>query len=197
MIRFVRSPDNQVTVDINGKLPGRGVWISADKTKLDQAIKSKGFARGFKGPAHIADDLEAQIIAALLRQLSGQLAMAKKSGQLIIGFDQVFGAAAKMPLAFRIEASDGAADGRGKIRARARALSYEMELAPPQVIGCFDAGQLGQIFGREHTIHAAMPRGKMAQNMQRLMKKLVGFYPLIPANWPDRDHEHIDKSGIG
>ena len=189
MTRFVISPDNVVVPDIMGKLPGRGVWVSANKTALETAMKNGGFARGFKRKVSVPENLISQVDTMYLRQLSGLLSMAKKSGRLILGFDQVFGATASTPLGWRIEASDGAADGRGKIRARARAICYEMELPLPGVIACFTAAELGQLFGREQIIHAAIPRGKLAKKIKAVTAKLSGFRELIPASWPDIEHE--------
>jgi len=189
MTRFVVSPDNQVVPDIMGKLPGRGVWVSANKASLETALKNGGFARGFKRKVFVPDDLIEQVEAMYLRQLSGMLSMAKKSGQLILGYDQVFGATMSTPLGWRIEASDGSEDGRGKIRSRARAICYEMELPLPGVIACFTAEELGQIFGRGQIIHAAIPRGKLAKTIKAVTQKLSGFRDLIPSDWPDIEHE--------
>ena len=48
MVRFVLSPDGVVTPDIARKLPGRGVWVSADRKSLEKTIALKSFSRGFK-----------------------------------------------------------------------------------------------------------------------------------------------------
>ena len=42
LIRFVVGPDNQVYPDILGKLPGRGIYVAADRAALELAIKKKG-----------------------------------------------------------------------------------------------------------------------------------------------------------
>ena len=48
LIRFVMGPEAQVVPDIFGKLPGRGVYVTASRDALDLAVKKKLFARGFK-----------------------------------------------------------------------------------------------------------------------------------------------------
>ena len=48
MIRFVKAPDNSLVPDIAEKLPGRGVWVLADRSSLEQAISNGGFKRGLK-----------------------------------------------------------------------------------------------------------------------------------------------------
>ena len=45
MIRFVVGPDETVVPDIAGKLPGRGLWVDADRGLLSQAIAKSAFSR--------------------------------------------------------------------------------------------------------------------------------------------------------
>lgn len=189
MVRFVLSPDNVVTPDILGKLPGRGVWVSADAWSLDKAIKNKAFARGFKGKAIIPDELSVQVETLLARRALGLLTMALRGGQILMGFDQVRSGARSDVLAWRIEASDGSEDGRGKIRVLSKAMSHELELPMAPVAGCFTSEDLGQAFGRETMVHAALKHGKLAKTFSGEMARLAGFRNLIPDNWPDKAHE--------
>ncbi|UPT63095.1 MAG: DUF448 domain-containing protein [Hyphomonadaceae bacterium JAD_PAG50586_4] len=48
LIRFARAPDGVVTPDVASKLPGRGVWVRADRESVELAARKGGFARGFK-----------------------------------------------------------------------------------------------------------------------------------------------------
>ena len=48
LIRFVVGPDGEAVADVKNKLPGRGIWVTATRDALDEAIKRKAFARGFK-----------------------------------------------------------------------------------------------------------------------------------------------------
>ena len=43
MYRFVVDPENQVLPDLAAKLPGRGLWIKADRFSLQSAIEKKLF----------------------------------------------------------------------------------------------------------------------------------------------------------
>ena len=44
MIRFVLSPDGIVTPDVAGKLPGRGVWVSANRKSLEKTVALKSLS---------------------------------------------------------------------------------------------------------------------------------------------------------
>jgi len=189
MLRFVKGPENTVFPDVLGKLPGRGVWVSATREDLDTAVKKGGFKRGFKGNVTIPDDLAVQAEAGLRRHTLSLIGMTKKSGKLFIGFDQVMAAARSDALGWRIEASDGAAGARGKIRTLAKAVAREVELSLPRVIGCFDSQEIGAVVGREAIIHCAVPHGRLAKSLGVSARRLSGFVPLVPEGWDDAQHE--------
>ncbi|MGB0907073.1 MAG: RNA-binding protein [Maricaulaceae bacterium] len=189
MIRFVLDPSGTVTPDISGKLPGRGVWVTATREAMQTTLKNGGFPRGFKTKAIIPDGLVDMVENLLSRRLLGLLTMARKSGHIHIGFDQVKAAAGQGNVAWRIEASDGAPDGRGKIRTLAKAVALELERPVPKALGCFSGAQLAEALGRETIIHLGLPRGKLAKSFTQDAKKLSGFRDFIPADWPDLAHE--------
>jgi len=189
MIRFVVGPENTVFPDILGKLPGRGAWVSSTREDLDAAINKGGFKRGFKGNVKVPTDLAQQVEAGLRKHTLSLIGMAKKSGKLFVGFDQVMTAAKVDALGWRIEASDGAEGSRGKIRALSKAVAREVELKLPRVIGCFDSSELGAIVGRDSLIHCAVPHGRIAKSLGLSARRLSGFVPLVPEGWADAQHE--------
>jgi predicted RNA-binding protein YlxR (DUF448 family) len=57
LIRFVVGPDGEAVPDLKRNLPGRGVWVTATRDALGEAIKRKIFARGFKRDVRLPADL--------------------------------------------------------------------------------------------------------------------------------------------
>lgn len=47
LIRVVRSPEGEISLDFKGKAPGRGAYICPAPACLKQAIKAKAFERAF------------------------------------------------------------------------------------------------------------------------------------------------------
>ncbi len=88
MIRFVVGPDGDAVPDVKRKLPGRGIWITATRAALDDAIKRNVFARGFKRNVRVAADLTAATERLLERSALDALAIAGKAGQVVGGFRQ-------------------------------------------------------------------------------------------------------------
>jgi predicted RNA-binding protein YlxR (DUF448 family) len=190
MVRFVMSPDNAVVADVYEKLPGRGVWVTADADLLRGAIKRGAFNRGFKAKVQIdADALVEQTHQQLRRHLLGQFTMARKAGRLAYGQTGVREVAAKGEVAIRIEASDGASDGRSKLRTLSLATARELDRDDPPVIGCFTAEEIGSALGRSPVVHAALTSGKMVKAVRRSAKRLSGFEPMVPRYWDDIQHE--------
>jgi predicted RNA-binding protein YlxR (DUF448 family) len=190
MVRYVLSPDGQVVADVYGKLPGRGVWVSANEALLRQAVKKGGFARGFKTKVAVdADTLVAHTRDQLRRHMLGQLTMARKGGRLVFGQTGVREPASRGDVALRIEASDGAPDGRGKLRTLSLATARELERPDPAVIGCLAALEIGNALGRDPVVHAAILVGPMVKAMKASAVRLSGFEPLVPSDWADAHHE--------
>ena len=50
LIRIVRSPEGEFSVDTTGKKPGRGAYICPKMECFNAARKSKGLERSFKSP---------------------------------------------------------------------------------------------------------------------------------------------------
>jgi predicted RNA-binding protein YlxR (DUF448 family) len=174
LIRFVLSPDGEVTPDIAARLPGRGAWLTASRAAVDLALKKGAFARAFKAQAKTPADLADRIEALLARRALDMLGLAKRSGDLILGFDQVRDAVRCGRPACLIEASDGSQDGRGKLLGLARAIYADLGGEPP-VVGCFSAGEMGMALGRGRVIHACLQQGRFAQAWMGELVRLAGF----------------------
>ena len=50
LIRFVVSPEGRVLPDLAGDLPGRGLWVAADRAALERAGAKGLFARAARRP---------------------------------------------------------------------------------------------------------------------------------------------------
>ena len=59
LIRAVKSPEGNISLDFRGKAPGRGAYVCPDPACLKRAIKSKALERAFETqiPQEIYDGL--------------------------------------------------------------------------------------------------------------------------------------------
>lgn len=178
LIRFVAAPDGSVAPDLARKLPGRGLWVAADRNSVEAAVKKNLFARAAKAPLKPAGDLAARVETLLARRCLEQLGLARREGVLISGFEKAAAAIRSGRAAWLVEASDGSADGRGKLLALAK-----HQPSPPKVCGAFAADELGLALGLENAIHAVLLEGGRADRWTFEVERLAGFRPLTPPGW--------------
>ena len=178
LIRFVAGPDGQATPDLARRLPGRGLWVAANRAAVDAAAGKCLFARAAKAKVGAPPDLSDQVEALLLARLLAGLGLARKAGELTFGFEKVLAQVTAGRAAWLIEALDGAADGRRKLLAAARRLK-----SPPRLIGLFTSAELGLALGGENVIHTAFLAGRGADRWTSNVERLSGFRPLFPEGW--------------
>ncbi len=185
LIRFVAAPDGAVAPDLGRKLPGRGLWVAADRASLEAAIKKNLFARAAKAPLKPAADLPDVVESLLVRRCLDQLGLARREGVLISGFEKCAAAIRSGRAAWLIEAADGSADGRGKLLALSRHAS-----PAPEICGAFSADDLSLALGLENAIHAVLLQGGRADRWTMEVQRLAGFRPLCPQSWNREGPEH-------
>ena len=178
LIRFVVGPDSTVVPDLARKLPGRGMWVAADRLSVETAARKSLFARSAKTKLTASVDLAEQVDALLARRVLDSLGLAKRAGDLVSGFEKVAAALTAGRSAWLVEASDGAPDGRRKILAAAR-----KSPKPPHLMGVYTALELGLALGRENVIHTAFLAGRGADRWTFDVLRLSGFRPLLPLSW--------------
>ena len=63
LIRVVRSPEGELSLDFRGKLPGRGAYVCPSPACLAKVRKSKALERAFSAPVpdDVWDGLEQQM----------------------------------------------------------------------------------------------------------------------------------------
>jgi predicted RNA-binding protein YlxR (DUF448 family) len=155
LIRFVVGPDNQVVPDIAGKLPGRGIYVSATPQALDKAASKGLFARAAKQAVTVPEGLVADIERQLTRRVIELLSLARKSGKAVAGYEKVKDFLYRDDAKVLMQASDGSERGKTK-------------LSTPHFghyIGWLTADELGQAFGRSTVIHGALASGGLTQRV--------------------------------
>jgi predicted RNA-binding protein YlxR (DUF448 family) len=159
LIRFVLSPAGEVVADIRRVLPGRGVWVTANRSKVAEAVKRRAFARAFKKPVEVAADL-GDVVGKLLRKDALQaLSLANKAGAVTTGFEKVRSALIAGKVVALVEARDASPDSRRKL---AFLLEQGAADCAPTIIDEFASDELNLALGRSHVIHVAVLEAPIA-----------------------------------
>jgi len=180
LIRFVAGPGGEVIPDLARKLPGRGMWVRADRVSIETAVRKNLFSRAAKTKLSAAPDLSDQVETLLKSRLLNALGFARRAGALTWGFEKAQAAIEGGKVVWMIEASDGAQDGRRKLLQSARKAAR-----PPRLIGVFSADELGLALGLDNVIHTVLLAGEAAVRWTQDVERLSGFRPLLPEDWRD------------
>ena len=164
LIRFVAGPGNEVVPDILGKLPGRGIWVAADRDALDLAVRKRLFSRGAKAQVTVPEGLVAEVERQLAHRVVELISLQRKAGKAVAGYEKVKSWLQMEEAEVLIQASDGS--GRGKSK-----------LSTPHFgtyIGWLTADELGLAFGRQTVIHGALASGGLTQRVVEEAQRLKG-----------------------
>lgn len=174
MIRFVVGPTGEAVPDVKRKLPGRGIWITASRAAIEEAVKRKIFARGFKRDLKVAVDLAAQTENLLARAALDALSIAGKAGVVIGGFAKVEAALGRDGLLALIHASDGAEDGKRKLMG-ALQCARTADLREIALIEAFSGAELDLALSRPNVVHAALLAGPGSETFLARVARLARF----------------------
>jgi predicted RNA-binding protein YlxR (DUF448 family) len=172
LVRFVVGPDGEIVPDIATELPGRGIWVTAERAILERAVAGKEFARAAKGAVKVAPDLALRVERLLAGRVRSDLGLARRAGLIACGFDNVMRVLKAKPPRILLEASDGAAEGRRKLAAAIATRGLRVE-----TIDWLTQAELSLALGRENVIHAAVGPGPLAERLICDSARLKGFRP--------------------
>ncbi|WP_373354868.1 RNA-binding protein [Pseudoroseicyclus sp. CXY001] len=170
LVRFVASPEGVIVPDILGRLPGRGIWVTAERAVIEKA-KAGQFARGAKGPVTIPDGLADEVERQLARRVCELISLARKAGLAVCGFEKVKAALEKGGTRVLLQASDGSERGKTKLWTPTGARYF----------GCLSASELGLAFGRQSVIHGALASGALSDRVVEEAAKLRGMREISAA----------------
>ncbi len=158
LIRFVAGPDGGIVPDLARRLPGRGVWVAADRESVGLAVRGKAFARSLKSPVAVPADLPDQVDRLLERRLCEALALANKAGRLLTGFEKIDRKLASGDVYALVHGSDAAEGGRDKLDRKFLAISADPDAAE-RIVTLLTIEQMSLAIGRPNVVHAALIKG--------------------------------------
>ncbi|MEQ8898960.1 MAG: RNA-binding protein [Roseovarius sp.] len=165
MIRFVVGPDGQIVPDLLGKLPGRGIWVSAERAAVEKAAAKNLFSRAAKQPVQVPEGLADFVEVQLALRVTNLISLARKGGGAVCGYEKVKDWLQKEEASVLIQASDGSERGKSKL-----STPYGGDF-----IGWLTADELGRAFGRQTVIHAALGDGGLPQRVVDEAARLKGL----------------------
>ncbi|MEO0619048.1 MAG: RNA-binding protein, partial [Pseudomonadota bacterium] len=176
LIRFVAGPEG-IVPDLGARLPGRGVWISATRAAVAEALKRKAFARSLKTPVSVSVEMPDLVARLLTKRALDRLSLANKAGLAVAGFSKVDSTLRDGTIAALLHAADAAEDGCRKLDSLARVATELFDIAP-LISSRFTSDEMSLAFGRGNVVHAALKQGgasaSFLNELMRLEKYTAG-----------------------
>ena len=177
LVRFVVGPDNGIFPDVMEKLPGRGIWVSASREVLEKAVVKKLFSRGAKAQVGVPDGLIDEVERQLVRRVIDLIALSRKSGSAVAGFEKVKSWLSDGRAKVLLQAADGSERGKGKL--------WTPEGG--RFFGSLTGSELGLAFGRESVIHGALGAGGLTKRVIDEASRLAGFRDNVAGGLAGKD----------
>lgn len=156
LVRFVVGPENTLVPDVGAGLPGRGLWLSAERAMIETAVSKRMFAKAARGNVTVAADLADTVADLLKRRCLNHLGLARRAGLVAAGAEKVRAQIATGRTAALFEAADGSPQERRKFVA----------LAPHvPVVNVFTGAELGAALGRDAAVHVALLPGRLTTTL--------------------------------
>lgn len=166
MIRFVVGPAGEAVPDIAEKLPGRGIWISATREAVDEAVKKNLLARSAKQKVASPGSLSDRVEELLKKRILELLSLSNKSGALVTGFAKVMEALTSGKTGIWLEAADGGDADFEKLSRLPHGLTP---------FRLFAREELGIPTGRSDAVHVAVLTSGIATTIVKEMRRFAGF----------------------
>jgi predicted RNA-binding protein YlxR (DUF448 family) len=152
LVRFVVGPDDTIFPDVDQRLPGRGLWLSADRAMIETATSKRLFSKAARQNVHASADLADTVADLLKRRCLNHLGLARRAGLVVAGAEKVRAQLSSGRTAVLLEAADGSLPERIKITALAPTLP---------VVDLFTGSELGAALGRDAAVHVALLPGRL------------------------------------
>jgi hypothetical protein len=157
LLRFVLSPQGEVAPDVKENLPGRGVWVTAKRDAVSDAVRRRAFQRAFRKPVAVSESLSLEVERLFKRSALERLSICNKAGLLMVGFTKVEEALKRGEIVALLHADTAAAEGRGKLDRKFAASFVGQDYIAPE--NCFTSAEISLAAGSIGVIHAGLREG--------------------------------------
>jgi predicted RNA-binding protein YlxR (DUF448 family) len=178
LIRFVADPSGLIVADLGRKLPGRGVWVTGERSAVEAALKAGAFAKSLKRQVKVSPDLPEAIDALFVKRLLNAVSLANKAGLVHTGAEKVEKLLDGGRAVALLHGSDGTAEGRRKLDRKFTAIQRDKG-QPTPVVDWLTIEELSLAMGRSNVVHAGLIQGgatkRLLSEAERLRRYRSGL----------------------
>ena len=166
LIRFAVDPDGVVVPDVAERLPGRGMWVAAERSLLEEAVERNAFSRAARQSVRVPPTLVADTERAVANRALDLLGLARRSNRIALGFDAVREAVRNNAAAVVLTATDASSNAHAK--------GVEFSAERPHIV-VLSVAEMSLALGRENVVHAALAPGQLTERFLREALRLRGL----------------------
>ena len=174
LIRFAQAPDGTIVPDLARRLPGRGVWVSATRACVSEAVNTKAFSRSLKRQAKTDPALADLVERLLTKRVLEAISLSNKAGQVVFGFTKVDALVAGGQAIALLHGREAAADGRQKLDRKFQAIMADKD-QPAVILDGLATQELSLAIGRENVVHAALAEGGASRRVIKEAERLLRY----------------------
>ncbi len=166
LLRFTLLRDGTLIPDFNKKLEGKGIYFSNSKSMLETMTKTTKLGKILHKPVKVDANLPQLVEQLLAAKGLETLNLARKSGNLVLGFEKIKEKILKNKVAFVIEATDAGADGKQKMSE----LCKDTEL-----LTIYDSPTFERAFNRETVVYLAVLKSEITSMVYKHLKRYENY----------------------
>lgn len=159
-------PAGVVVPDVAEQLPGRGMWVTAERAPLERAVEKNLFSRAAQQQVEVPADLLLVTERAVEKRTLELLGLLRRTNAVVAGFDKVEAALAAGRAAAVLTAADASPNAQAKGVGFAKAMPH---------ITWLTVAEMSLALGRENVVHAALTPGTLTERFLREARRLRGL----------------------
>ena len=166
LLRFTILPSNEFVPDFNKKLGGKGIYFSNSKSLIRNVVQTAKIGKLIHKPAKYDQNLPDLIEKLLAAKGLEALNLARKSGNLIFGFEKIKEQIIKNKVAFVVEATDAGADGKQKMFELCKNI---------EIVSIYDSATFDRAFDKEMVVYIAILKSESSANVYEHLKRYEDY----------------------
>lgn len=170
MLRFVIGPAGQIVADLAARLPGRGMWLRAERAVLEDAQLSRVFSRAARQKVDVPVGLIESVRDGLAKRLLDGISLGRRAGEAVCGFQKCRERIVAGTVGVVICAAGASQDEVARLLSGHR--DIPVVWVPGQV--------LAASFGRDRAVYAVMSKGALAERVKAEYKRFAGVAECTP-----------------
>ncbi|MDX2102302.1 MAG: DUF448 domain-containing protein [Alphaproteobacteria bacterium] len=165
LLRLTVAPDGEVVPDLDHRLPGRGLYVRADRASVARLTAKGVLARAARRSVTVPPELPERLVTMVRDRALAVIGLARRAGQAVAGYDQVAVALKARRLKLLTQAIDGAEEPRQRFRVQ----------LPGGAIDALTGEELGRPWSRDRLVHVGVTPGGLADRLRIELERLAAL----------------------